>query len=70
MVPEIATLRLRLRGFTAEAAAEHVRFYSDPDITRHLAGGPIPPERAGARSARAREVFAQHWRDHGHLATC
>jgi hypothetical protein len=60
MVPEIATPRLRLRGFTAEDAAEHIRLYSDPDITRDLAGGPIAPAQAAVRSTRAREVFAQH----------
>ena len=61
----LETARLRLRPFMPEDAADHLRLYADPDVTRYLGGGPFVGEEAGRRSARALEHFIQHWSERG-----
>jgi RimJ/RimL family protein N-acetyltransferase len=61
----LETARLRLRPFTPEDAADHLRLYADPRVTRYLGGGPFVGEEAARRSARALDHFVRHWSERG-----
>jgi RimJ/RimL family protein N-acetyltransferase len=62
---KLETRRLRLRPFSPEDAADHLRLYRDPEVTRMLGGGPFDEETARVRSASALERFRQSWAEHG-----
>jgi ribosomal-protein-alanine N-acetyltransferase len=64
-VTEIRTARLQLRPFTAAAAAEHLRLYRDPEVTRQLGGGPFVGAVAEERSRLAVARFTAHWAARG-----
>ena len=65
MRAQLVTERLRLRRFTPEDAADHLRLYRDPEVTRLLGGGPFDEARARMRSAAALARFERHWTEHG-----
>jgi RimJ/RimL family protein N-acetyltransferase len=62
---ELLTARLRLRPFGPEDGADHLALYTDPAVTRFLAGGPFEAAEVAPRSARALERFARHAEAHG-----
>ena len=64
-LPCLETERLRLRPFTLSDVAAHRRLYADPEVTRHLAGGPYLGADARLRSERAVRRFVDHWRSRG-----
>ena len=59
------TPRLTLRPFTSLDVPDHARLYGDPEVTRHLAGGPVLPDDVPRRSRQVVEAFVSHWKDHG-----
>jgi RimJ/RimL family protein N-acetyltransferase len=61
----VETARLTRRPFIVADVEAHAELYSDPDITQHLAGGPVPAEAAAARSRQVVESFVAHWAQHG-----
>jgi ribosomal-protein-alanine N-acetyltransferase len=61
----IETARLTLRPFTLLDVPDHARLYRDPEVTRYLGGGPVPPEDVPGRSRQVVEAFVAHWKDHG-----
>jgi RimJ/RimL family protein N-acetyltransferase len=63
--PDLRTARLRLRPFAEADAAAHLALYQDPEVTRHLGGGPFLGDQIAARSRRAVDKFARHWAEKG-----
>jgi ribosomal-protein-alanine N-acetyltransferase len=64
-VIELRTPRLRLRPFTEADAPAHLELYRDPEVTRHLGGGPFVADQIEQRSRRAVDKFVRHWADKG-----
>jgi ribosomal-protein-alanine N-acetyltransferase len=64
-VSVVETPRLVLRPFTPRDAADHLRLYARPEVTRFLAGGPFRGDAAAQRSRAALDAFIEHWKKHG-----
>jgi ribosomal-protein-alanine N-acetyltransferase len=64
-VIELRTPRLRLRPFSAADGRAHLDLYQDPEVTRHLGGGPFAGEQIEQRSRRAVDKFVRHWAEKG-----
>jgi ribosomal-protein-alanine N-acetyltransferase len=64
-VIEVRTPRLRLRPFTEADAPAHLELYRDPEVTRHLGGGPFVADQVDQRSRRAVDKFVRHWGEKG-----
>ena len=62
---ELRTPRLRLRPFTEADAPAHLELYRDPEVTRHLGGGPFTGDQVEQRSRRAVDKFVRHWAEKG-----
>jgi ribosomal-protein-alanine N-acetyltransferase len=65
-VRDLLTPRLRLRPFTEADGPVHLALYQDPEVTRHLGGGPFVGDQIAARSQRAVQKFARHWAEKGY----
>jgi microcystin degradation protein MlrC/RimJ/RimL family protein N-acetyltransferase len=63
--PELRTARLRLRPFTPADGPAHLALYQDPEVTRHLGGGPFVGAEIEARSSRTVDKFVRHWAEKG-----
>lgn len=61
----LETARLRLRPFEAADAPAHGALYADPEVTRHLPGGPFAADVVAERSARSLAHFDAHRQRHG-----
>jgi ribosomal-protein-alanine N-acetyltransferase len=64
-VIELRTPRLRLRPFAEADASAHLALYRDPEVTRHLGGGPFNGDQIEQRSRRAVDKFVRHWAEKG-----
>lgn len=58
----LTTARLELRELTLDDAPVAHRFYSDPEVMRWIAGGPLPDLAATEAAIR---TFRDHQREHG-----
>jgi ribosomal-protein-alanine N-acetyltransferase len=64
-VIELRTPRLLLRPFAEADAPAHLELYRDPEVTRHLGGGPFTGDQVAQRSRRAVDKFVRHWTEKG-----
>ena len=62
---ELETARLRMRPFTWDDFEAEAALYADPEVTRYLPRGPVPPDGVWERTQRVLTHFIAHWSDHG-----
>ena len=65
LVTELETPRLRMRPFTWNDFEGEAALYADPEVTRYLPRGPVPPGQVWDRVQRVLTHFIAHWSDHG-----
>ncbi|MBI4635463.1 MAG: GNAT family N-acetyltransferase [Candidatus Rokubacteria bacterium] len=62
---QLETARLQLRPFALADQGDHRQLYSDPEVTKFLAGGPFLGAAIAERSARALARFEHVWAERG-----